>query len=262
MPKKNAAILLFCLSLFLLSGFGCSRPGKIQVYTIPAEPLIDLPDESGIPMETGGTMETGEMSDMGTLPPGHPENNGTKGKMDSRLRGNDRMGGNDGMSGNDRMGGNNGISGDDGMRRNDGMGGDDRGLNWTLPAHWKALPASGMRVAAFEIPIPNESPLTLTVVKLGGPAGGVLANINRWRNQLGLAPISPSDVSKSLTKMETAAGMELAITDIQNPQGEHILAAITSAQGETWFFKVQGTETKIEGVKSQIILFLKSIRPK
>lgn len=61
-------------------------------------------------------------------------------------------------------------------------------LGWRTPAGWTELPASSMRVANFR-PRGNEGAecyLTL----LAGDAGGTAANVNRWRSQLALGPLS------------------------------------------------------------------------
>jgi hypothetical protein len=63
---------------------------------------------------------------------------------------------------------------------------------WTAPAGWSEQPASGMRFATLVVP--GEPPLEVSVSSLGMPAEGreeyILANVNRWRGQMGLPPIT------------------------------------------------------------------------
>lgn len=63
---------------------------------------------------------------------------------------------------------------------------------WTAPAGWAEQPASGMRFATLTVP--GEPPLEVAVSSLGMPAEGredyLLANVNRWRGQMGLSPIT------------------------------------------------------------------------
>lgn len=80
---------------------------------------------------------------------------------------------------------------------------------WTLPANWKEQPGNEMRFATLVLPV---SPLEVTVTTL--PAGGdlteaILANINRWRNQLDLPFIEADDLP---TRTETIKQGELSIT--------------------------------------------------
>ena len=61
-----------------------------------------------------------------------------------------------------------------------------------LPEGWHARPASGMRYATVAIDTSGE-PLELSVTPLRTPPGDfqeyVLANVDRWRQQLGLSPV-------------------------------------------------------------------------
>ncbi len=70
------------------------------------------------------------------------------------------------------------------------MGGGDAptpSLDWTAPAEWKELPAAPMREAGFEVGGDPSAQCTLAVFP--GDTGGALANVNRWRGQMGLGPI-------------------------------------------------------------------------
>jgi hypothetical protein len=80
---------------------------------------------------------------------------------------------------------------------------------WSLPANWKEQPGNEMRFATLVLP---DSPLEVTVTTL--PAGGdlteaILANINRWRNQLDLPFIETDDLK---TRTETITHGKLTIT--------------------------------------------------
>jgi len=58
---------------------------------------------------------------------------------------------------------------------------------WTLPEGWKQLPGSQFRYATIQLPAAaGEKPLEITVSSAGGD---MLANVNRWRQQLSLPPI-------------------------------------------------------------------------
>jgi hypothetical protein len=81
--------------------------------------------------------------------------------------------------------------------------------NWTLPAKWKEQPGNEMRFATLFLP---DSPLEVTVTTL--PAGGdlteaILANVNRWRNQLDLPFIEVDDLK---ARTETITQGKFAIT--------------------------------------------------
>ena len=61
---------------------------------------------------------------------------------------------------------------------------------WTIPPDWQALPPSQFLLAEFAITGTNGAKAEVNVAEMGGEGGGLLANVNRWRGQLGLRPIS------------------------------------------------------------------------
>lgn len=71
-----------------------------------------------------------------------------------------------------------------------GSGGID--FTWDLPEGWEELPPSSMRQANFRVAGSPDAECYLTL--LPGGAGGVAANVNRWRSQLGLEPLEPAEV--------------------------------------------------------------------
>src|SRR5205085_16268 len=72
--------------------------------------------------------------------------------------------------------------------------------SWTLPAGWKELPGREMRFATIQIAA-DDKPLELSVIPLPNTGKDtqkyVLDNVNRWRQQLRLAPIAASDLANT-----------------------------------------------------------------
>ncbi len=71
--------------------------------------------------------------------------------------------------------------------------------SWKLPKGWKMLPPSGMRFATI-LPEPSDERLQLTVIPLpieGDPKAAILANINRWRDQVGLDAIELEQLTET-----------------------------------------------------------------
>ena len=71
-------------------------------------------------------------------------------------------------------------------------------LSWTTPEGWKEAPpgsdASGMRLIDLRFGTSGEGECYLAIIQ--GAAGGLAANVNRWRAQMGLPPMTPDDVAK------------------------------------------------------------------
>jgi hypothetical protein len=65
-------------------------------------------------------------------------------------------------------------------------------FGWKTPPGWTELPASTMRSANFRPGGDERAECYLTL--LAGEAGGMTANINRWRSQLALPGLSAADV--------------------------------------------------------------------
>ena len=60
-----------------------------------------------------------------------------------------------------------------------------------------------MLVAKFVIPGPGGSKAEVNISATGG---GLLANVNRWRSQLGLAPLAESALANEVQSLDVADG--------------------------------------------------------
>jgi hypothetical protein len=92
-------------------------------------------------------------------------------------------------------------------------------------------------------------------------AGSFLDNINRWRNQLGLEPITDvqSVPIQEIKLAKDAAGVEI---DLQNEQTKkRMLIAITSPPtgGDLWFFKLTGPAETVAAQKQNFDSFLRTV---
>src|SRR3954468_24443237 len=66
-------------------------------------------------------------------------------------------------------------------------GGDS--LVWTAPAHWTVKPATAMRKGSYAIK-GDGGEADLSITAFPGETGGLLANLNRWRGQVSLPPLT------------------------------------------------------------------------
>ena len=66
-------------------------------------------------------------------------------------------------------------------------------LSYTTPEGWETLEPSGIRKANLKVSDAHGS-AELTVLAFPGDVGGRLANINRWRAQIGLEASKPEDL--------------------------------------------------------------------
>ncbi|MBC8355790.1 MAG: hypothetical protein H8E66_27760 [Planctomycetes bacterium] len=84
--------------------------------------------------------------------------------------------------------------------------GDEADPQWELAEGWTQEPGKDMRFATIKIAA-DEQELELSVTPLPKPpTDGTVANINRWRGQLGLAPIEAGKLAEESTSVEYKNG--------------------------------------------------------
>jgi hypothetical protein len=137
-------------------------------------------------------------------------------------------------------------------------------LTWKTPAGWTELPTSQMRVASFSIKSPEGRQASVSVIPLAGGAGGDLANVNRWRDQVGQPPVAAEELAKLgqnvVVAGQTATLYDIAGKDPASAQPARILAAVQHRDGAAWFFKMTGDDQLVAEQKSAFIEFLKSTK--
>ncbi len=139
-------------------------------------------------------------------------------------------------------------------------------LQWTIPRGWQERPASAMRIGSFVINGDRGQQADMSVIPLSGPAGGDLANVNRWRGQLNLPPISLQELS-SQSEIIKPAGRHMRMVEFVGPTlptdnhfKKRLLAAIYTQGERTWFFKMVGEDSLVRQSKPAFLQFLKSLR--
>jgi hypothetical protein len=96
----------------------------------------------------------------------------------------------------------------------------------------------------------------VTITRLGG-AQDLLSNINRWRGQVGLAPISSLDEAPPVPI--ELAGASGQLVDVAGPAG-HTLAVMATDGGGTWFVKMTGPDALVAGARTDFDAFVRSLR--
>lgn len=129
---------------------------------------------------------------------------------------------------------------------------------WTAPSHWVSQPSTAFRVASFTIP-GSAGSADLAISFLSGQAGGVLANINRWRGQIQLPPTDDEGL-KQIThtlaiKEDSVLLVDLTSADMKT----RILVAIWEKPEGTWFFKLMGPAPTVLQEEQVFSQFLESI---
>ena len=129
-------------------------------------------------------------------------------------------------------------------------------IPWKVPADWTRDPGErAMRVATFRRGQPNEE---IAVSQFPGDVGGVLANVNRWRAQVGLPPITDADLAKELQPFDN--GKMKGNTMRLRGDKQHMLAAIIAdpAGQRTWFVKCTTTPANADTLEANLNAFAAS----
>jgi hypothetical protein len=134
-------------------------------------------------------------------------------------------------------------------------------LRWTLPKGWTEAPPGAMRFATLKTPPAITGRIDASVVVLPGPAGGELANVNRWRGQIGLPATDEASLARSRTTVQSKAGT-VNVYDFtsEGTKKSRLVAGILLVDGSSWFVKLTGDAEPVAAARSDFLRILESLR--
>ena len=134
----------------------------------------------------------------------------------------------------------------------------------TVPSGWKSLPPSEFLLAKYEITGADGAKAGVNVSELNLTGGGLFANVNRWRGQLGLQPIDQAELAKQVTTVDVTGGqasfVDITGTDPQTSKPSRLIGVVLPRAGETWFYKLMGDPQVVEQQKTAFTNFIQSAR--
>jgi len=87
-----------------------------------------------------------------------------------------------------------------------------------------------------------------------------VANVNRWRGQIGLAPVAAEEIAGLTTKV-TVAGEAATQVDFKNvASGARMIVVTVPHAGNSWFYKLTGDATLVEAQKTDFTKFVQSVK--
>ena len=135
---------------------------------------------------------------------------------------------------------------------------------WDVPNGWQEQPPTQMLLAKFVLPGESGGKAEVTVSAFPGDVGGLLANVNRWRGQVGLTPLNETELTNAAAPLELngakATLVDIRGTDAKTGQPARLIGAIVPRGGQTWFYKLLGQEQVAEREKAAFLKFLQSVR--
>lgn len=135
-------------------------------------------------------------------------------------------------------------------------GADTSGFKWEVPKTWKALAAGQMQVAKFAVPERGAAKADVSVSIFPSDTGGMLANVNRWRRQIGLGDVNQAELPTVATPLDAKLPGAMLV-DVTN-NTKRLVGAIVP-RGSRWFFyKLMGDAEAIAPEKDAFVGFAKS----
>lgn len=129
--------------------------------------------------------------------------------------------------------------------------------DWTTPGHWEEQRAGMMQLAKYNAA--GEGGATeITVVRMGGAAGGIPPNVNRWLGQVGLSSVSDDEANAMAKPVELPAG-DGRIVELAG-KSKDMIVIMVSQGGSTWFYKSMGEKAAVEREKTALVEFVKSVQ--
>ncbi|MDP7015651.1 MAG: hypothetical protein QGG36_07615 [Pirellulaceae bacterium] len=132
-------------------------------------------------------------------------------------------------------------------------------LTYDKPVRWQETPKSAIRKAAFlASDAETGKQAQITVIPLGGSAGGFGPNVNRWRDEVGLPEITTAEAREDSETIQFAGQDASFVTYSGDVEG---FAAVIATRGElTWFVKMKGAKEIVKKETRNFKDFVTSIR--
>jgi len=138
---------------------------------------------------------------------------------------------------------------------------------WTTPPGWTEMPTTQMRVANFRPAGDPKAECYLTL--LGGDAGGLAANVNRWRAQLALPALDAAGID-ALPKVQflgqdasllEANGTWTGMNGMESNPGWGLTGLLLVDPNGSAFLKMTGPAKVLADEREHFLELAKSFRP-
>jgi len=122
------------------------------------------------------------------------------------------------------------------------------------PSGWRRAPDRPAR--AFTLFAGAGEALECYVTSLGGDAGGALANVNRWRGQLGLTSITQTDLSA--LPSTRVMGRDAVLVECDGTSAS-LMGAACNGSDRSVFVKMTGPRDLVRAQRTAFLAFCSSL---
>lgn len=130
--------------------------------------------------------------------------------------------------------------------------------DFPVPSQWRLDPEPRpMRIATYVVP-DVDGDVEVALTSFPGHVGGELANLNRWRSQMGLEPLDAQGLEGTIVRFDSpATGYEARIEGVDRV----MLAAgvYDAAHDRTWFVRAVMTHAAADRIAPELFKFARTM---
>ncbi len=131
--------------------------------------------------------------------------------------------------------------------------------SWEAPFHWQSQDLGTLRKGSWLVK-DGGAKVDISVLAFPGETGGLLANINRWAEQVGLQALEPESLN-NVVQTYSVSDRSAQYVSLVNSKGGLALVGVIVPVGEVfWFFKMMGDTTLVEKEITAFHQFLKTVQ--
>lgn len=132
-----------------------------------------------------------------------------------------------------------------------------------VPKDWRVVADRGLTTARFQVGTGDRT-AEATVMALAGEGGGLVANVNRWRAQVGLDALDEPAVKQAVRPLKVGRlpghGVDLTGPQREGKPSQRILAAVVKQGDRVWYFKLMGPAELVTEAKPAFEQWVESVR--
>jgi hypothetical protein len=132
--------------------------------------------------------------------------------------------------------------------------------NWQVPSGWKEVSGGQFLVAKFMLSGDNGATAAVNVSSSAGDGGGLPANVNRWRGQLGLPPESEISTTAFQVDGGQAQLVDISGNNVQTGQPAELVGIIVTQPDRAWFYKLMGDPKLVAAQKDAFTQFVQGVK--
>jgi hypothetical protein len=133
--------------------------------------------------------------------------------------------------------------------------GEHKHFHWEVPRGWTAAAPGPMQEAKFSVPEVDGAKAEVTISVFPSDTGGTLANVNRWRQQIGLEPIQADALGQFVSPLDGSP--DAVFVDLSS-ETRRMLGAIVPRGGRYWFYKLMGDSPAVAAAREDFRRFAQS----